>query len=239
MDSPLIGITTYRQTNDEGNKLFSLAETYVRAVAQAGGIPVLIPLGIPNNHLKEIPSQLNGMLFSGGGDVSPDVYSSDNHPEVKFVDRDRDRVEIQLVLEAIHVRKPILGICRGLQVINVALGGTLLTHIPDQLEGALNHPHILGNPRDHLVHEVVITTDSNLSDILGQSRLMVNSLHHQGVETLASGLIPTAHSADGLVEGFELDGYPYGLAVQWHPEWLTAYEPMRALFRSFVEAAAL
>jgi putative glutamine amidotransferase len=239
MTAPIIGVTTYRQTHEQGYKLFSLAEAYVQALVEAGGIPLLIPLGLYEDQINRLPSQLDGILFSGGGDISPDAFVSENHPEINYIDTDRDRVEFQLVLDAIHARLPIFGICRGLQVINVALGGTLYTHIPDQLEGALNHPHIIGNPRNHLAHKVEIIPNSLLGDILDQSILMVNSLHHQGVDSLAPGLTPTAYAPDGLIEGIELDDYPFGLAVQWHPEWLTRHKPMRALFRSFVEAAAL
>ena len=239
MVSPLIGITTYRQAHEQDHQLISLAEAYVQAISHAGGTPILIPLGLPEGQLRSLPSHMDGILFSGGGDVAPDRYRAKSHPEVKHIDTDRDRVEIQLVLNAIDSRLPFLGICRGLQVINVALGGTLFTHIADQLTGAVHHPHRACHTRDYLAHEVIIESNSHLANISGQSRMMVNSLHHQGIATLAQGLQPVAHAPDGLVEGIELGDYPFGLAVQWHPEWLTEHAPMRAIFQSFVEAADL
>ncbi len=238
MSSPLIGITTYRQTHEEGFPLFSLPEAYVQAISQAGGLPVLIPLGLQENLVKHLLLHLDGILFSGGGDVAPDRFGAEPHPEVNFVDHDRDRVEIQLVRDVIEKGLPFLGICRGIQVVNVALGGTLYTHLPDQLNNALCHSHINSNPRDYLAHEVFIEPGSSLGEILEESRIMVNSMHHQGIACLAKDLKPTVHASDGLVEGVELKDYSFGLAVQWHPEWLTAHTQMRALFQSFVKAAA-
>lgn len=237
MGSPLIGITTYRQSNQGGFPIFSLAEAYVQAITQTGGVPVLIPLGLSESTILDLLPHLDGILFSGGGDVAPDCFDGIPHPEVNFIDIDRDRVEIRLVQEVIKINMPFFGICRGIQVINVALGGTLYTHIPDQLTGAVQHPYIDGNPRDYLAHEVHTKPGSHLARIMGQSSIMVNSMHHQGIARLASGLIPTAFAPDGLMEGVELEGCRFGLGVQWHPECLTQYETMSALFRSFVEAA--
>ena len=238
MPKPLIGITTYRQTHEQGFPLLSLVEAYVQAVSQAGGIPVLIPLGLPKDQLKTLTSRLDGVLFSGGGDIAPDSYGADDHPKVDFVDKDRDCVEYQLVNHVIQAGKPFLGICRGIQVLNAALGGMLYTHIPDQLPGAIHHPYIEGNPRGYLAHEVQVESGTGLHKILGQTNLMVNSMHHQGISHLAAGFSPSVHAPDGLIEGIELGDYGFGFAVQWHPEWLTEYAPHRALFKVFVEAAA-
>jgi putative glutamine amidotransferase len=154
------------------------------------------------------------------------------------VDVDRDQVEFQLCLEAVKGRLPFLGICRGIQVINVAQGGTLYPHVPDQLRGDFHPPHDETKPRDSLAHEVQVKPGSRLAAILGRSNLRVNSMHHQGIARLAPGFTANAHAPDGLIEAIELDDHPFGLAVQWHPEWLTAYKPNRALFRAFVEAAS-
>jgi putative glutamine amidotransferase len=237
MPYPLIGITSYRQNNERGLPVLSLNEAYVRAVSEAGGLPIIIPLGIDNTKIKKLIQGLDGVLFSGGGDVSPDLYGTESQPEVKSIDLDRDRVEIQLVHEVVERGLPFFGICRGIQIINVALGGTLYPHIPDQLVGAINHPYIEGKPRDYLAHDVTVEPNACLAKILEQPRIKVNSMHHQGILSLASRLVATAHAPDGLVEGVELKGKQFGLAVQWHPECLTQYEPMRALFRTFVEAA--
>ncbi len=237
MAAPLLGITTYRQPHAQGFPVNSVVEAYVQAVSQSGGIPVLIPLGLPEAQLRELVARLDGVLFSGGGDIDPQRYGAEGHPAVSGVDLDRDRVELCLVPVVIQKRMPFFGICRGIQTLNVALGGTLYTHIPDQLPGALPHPHVEGNRRDDLAHEVWVKPGSQLADILGVESTLVNSLHHQGVREIAPGLEATAFAPDGLVEGVELANYPFGIAVQWHPEWLMAHAPMRALFTAFVEAA--
>jgi len=238
MITPLIGITTYRTPHQSGFPMFALAQAYVQAVIQAGGLPVLIPLGLPDDHLQGLLSRLDGILFSGGGDIDPARFGAEPHPEVDFVDPDRDRIEIQLIQAAIERSTPFLGICRGIQTLNVALGGSLYTHIPDQHPHALAHPYQEGNPRNFLAHEVRLQPGTRLSEILGQPNLMVNSLHHQGIDRLAQGLLAAAHAPDGLIEAVEWRGGGFGFAVQWHPEWLTDQEPMRALFRAFVKAAS-
>jgi putative glutamine amidotransferase len=238
MPKPLIGITTYRQTHEQGFPLFSLAEAYVQAVSQAGGVPVSIPLGLPDDQLQTLIPRLDGVLFSGGGDIAPERYGADDHPEVDFVDVDRDRVEYQLVKDVIQAGKPFLGICRGIQVIIAAMGGMLYTHIPDQLPDSIHHPYIEGKPRGYLAHEVLVEDGTRLHAILGRTSLMVNSMHHQGISRLAPGFTSTVHAPDGLIEGVELSDYRFGFAVQWHPEWLTDHAPHRALFKAFVEAAA-
>jgi putative glutamine amidotransferase len=238
MHPPLIGLTTYRTTNAANHPILALGENYVQAIAQAGGLPVLIPLGLLEEQLDGLLAQLDGILFSGGGDVDPEIYGMDSAPQVNGVDPDRDRVEIRLVKNASSKGLPFLGICRGLQVINVALGGTLYTHIADQHPQALKHDYYPDWPRDYLPHTVRVAPESRLAAILGVANPGVNSLHHQGIRALAPGLQPTAWASDGLIEAFELPAHPFGLAVQWHPEWLTAQTPMQALFRAFVEAAA-
>jgi len=234
---PLIGITAARTTSPSGLPQFSVVETYARAVSQAGACPLLIPSGLSGNELDTILQRLDGVLFSGGGDIDPVHYDAGPHPKVGEVDPDRDRVELHLLQQVLQEDIPFLGICRGLQLINVGLGGTLYADIGDQLPGAQNHDFSPGWPRDHLAHEVQVTQDSRLAGILGLKLAEVNSLHHQAICQLAPGLLPTASSPDGLVEAVELPDHPFGLAVQWHPEWLTAHAPMRALFRAFIEVA--
>lgn len=237
MNYPIIGITTMRRVNQYGMRLSSLAETYVDALQQAGACPVLIPNNIPESALNELLSRLDGVVFSGGGDIDPGFYQAEDHPKVDSVDQQRDRLEISILERVVHEKKPFLGICRGLQLINVGLGGSLYADIAEQVPGAAKHDYYPDWDRDHLAHTVQIQEESKLAAILGQRELQVNSMHHQAVEQLAAGLIPTACSPDGLVEGFELPGHPFGLAVQWHPEWLTAHQPMRALFAAFIKAA--
>jgi putative glutamine amidotransferase len=233
---PLIGITTNNTINSYGQPIILLQQSYVRAVMQAGGVPVLIPSNIAEDGWDAAYSRLDGILFSGGGDISLDYFLGDPHPRIDDVDLERDAVELKLVQAAASDGKPFLGICRGCQMVNVALGGTLLTHIPDQLPHALDHDYP-GNKRTVLVHEVKIEEGTRIAEIFGEPIIKVNSLHHQGLKDVAPSLRIAGHSPDGLVEAIELPDHPFGLAVQWHPEWLTDQESTRNLFRKFVEAA--
>lgn len=237
MSSPLIGLTTYRHLNNQGLPLHSITEAYVRAVSNAGGLPVLIPLGLPEETLDKLFQRLDGILFSGGGDVQPERYGSQPHPLVDDVDNDRDRVEIHLLQRTVQQGLPFIGICRGLQVINVALGGTLYEDILEQRPDSLKHRFYPDWPRTYLAHTIQLEKDSRLSQVLGASSVQVNSLHHQGIRELAAPLQAAAYAPDGLIEAFELAQYPFGMAVQWHPEWLQEHPPMQSLFREFVRAA--
>ena len=148
----------------------------------------------------------------------------------------RDAIELPLLRAAVDGDKPLLGICRGFQVMNVALGGTLYTHILDQLPNALQHDWH-DQPRATLAHPVRVEEGTRLAEILGAPMLQVNSLHHQGTKDLAPNLKATAFAPDGLIEGIELPNRKFALAVQWHPEWMMSHEEMRNLFKAFIEAA--
>ena len=235
---PIIGITTNHVTNSYGQPTIQLQQSYVRAIMQAGGVPVLIPSSIAEDGWDALYSRLDGVLFSGGGDIALDHFAGDPHPRIDDVDPERDSVELKMVQSAASDGKPFLGICRGCQVVNVALGGTLYTHIPDQLPNALDHSYP-GNKRMVLVHEVKIEEGTHIAEIFGQPIIKVNSLHHQGLKDIAPSLRVAGRAPDGLVEAIELPDHPFGLAVQWHPEWLTDQAWTRNLFRKFVEAAGI
>lgn len=234
---PVIGVTTSRLYNKAGQAYLMNMEAYLDAVSQVGGAPLMIPLGLPEEQLNALWQRLDGILFTGGGDVDPQVYGGELHPSVSGVDADRDRVEFLLIRRAVAEQRPFFGICRGIQAINVALGGTLYSDISAQLPNALPHPHDPFTERELLPHTVRIEAGSRLAQILGRTHLPVNSLHHQGVRHLAEPLRPLAYAPDGLIEAVELPGHPFGLAVQWHPEWLQNQQPMQALFSALIEAA--
>lgn len=238
MRQPLIGITTSRSASPRGVPLFAAAQAYVQAIAQAGGAPVLLPLGLEESTLHTLTSQLDGILFSGGGDIHPESYGSQSHPMVEDIDPDRDRVELWLVQQVIQRQQPFLGICRGFQVINVGLGGTLYEDILDQHPAAQQHQFFPEQPRSYRAHTVNLQAGSRLAALLGPGPVQVNSLHHQGVRKLAPGAFASAYALDGILEGLEIPGHPFGLAIQWHPEWLQDDPAMQRLFRSFIEAAA-
>lgn len=233
---PIIGITTYQSTNNNGQPTVALMQSYIHAIMQAGGVPVLIPSMIAVDGWDALYSRLDGILFSGGGDIALEYSPGDPHPRIDDVELERDSVEFKMIQASASDGKPFLGICRGIQVVNVALGGTLYTHIPDQLPNALDHSYP-GNKRTVLVHEVKIEEGTRIAEILGEPIVKVNSLHHQGLKDIAPSLRVAGYAPDGLVEAVELPDHPFGIAVQWHPEWLTDQQPTRNLFTKFVEAA--
>jgi putative glutamine amidotransferase len=236
MAKPLIGIIPSRRTDPQGAPHIDVPEAYVQAVTAAGGASLVIPLGLPEDVLAEILSRLDGVLFSGGSDVHPSRYGSQMHPKVEGVDLDRDRVELYAFQAVSQLQKPFLGICRGFQVINVALGGSLYEDILDQHPAGLDHRRGK-HARDYLAHAVAVAPGSRLAELLGDTHVQVNSMHHQGVRQLAPSLQATATAPDGIIEAFELPDYPFGLAVQWHPECLPEHAEMRRLFEVFIQAA--
>jgi putative glutamine amidotransferase len=199
-------------------------------------VPVLIPSVLDETGLSALYGRIDGIIFSGGGDISPVHLRGDAHPRIEDVDPRRDAVEMDLVRASARDGKPFLAICRGCQVLNVALGGSLYTHLPDQFPGALDHDYP-GSLRTTIVHEVRIEEGTRLAEILGVPLVKVNSNHHQGLKEIASNLRVAGYSPDGLVEAVELPDHPFGLGVQWHPEWLTDQAVTRNLCREFVEKA--
>jgi putative glutamine amidotransferase len=236
MTKPMIGISTRNSRDPDGHPTVALQHTYVRSITQAGGVAIPIPSILPEEDLFQLYAVLDGLLFSGGGDISLDHFTGSDHPRIDGVDPVRDATEIGLMRAALKDGKAILGICRGAQLMNVVLGGTLYTHIHDQLPGALDHEYP-GHMRRALVHPVSVDESSRAAGIFGETHLTVNSLHHQGIKEIAPGLRAAGYAPDGLVEVVELPDHPYALSVQWHPEWLTDQPPMQKLFASFVDAA--
>ena len=236
MSKPLIGITTRNGEDSDGHPLTALQHSYINAITKAGGVPVLLPSILGEEDLLDLYARVAGILFSGGGDISLKYFDGADHPRICEVDEARDITEISLMRAATKDGKPVLGICRGAQVMNIALGGTLYTHIYDQLPGALDHAYP-GDLRRTLVHSVKVDQSSRSAEIFGETLLNVNSLHHQGLKDIAPGLRASGYSPDGLVEVVEMPDHPYAVSVQWHPEWLTDQVPMQRLFKSFVDAA--
>lgn len=238
---PLIGCTTYRKTSGQSPPidLYGLMPAYIEAIRMAGGLPVMIPLGLTELELSAILARVDGLLIPGGGDIEPGQYHGQHHATMYGIDPDRDRVELYLVRQAAAQQKPMLAICRGLQITNVALGGTLWEDVKLFMPDAITHDYNQVQPRNHLAHAVNLQPDSLLSRQIGRSQTRVNSLHHQGIRRLASDLHATATAPDGLIEGVELPGHPYAVGVQWHPENLIADDPaMLGLFTGLVKAAA-
>ena len=233
---PVIGITTYQDKDAIGLPNVMIFQAYIQAVMQAGGVPVLIPSVLAKSGWDVLYDRLDGILLAGGGDISLEHFKGDVHPRIDGVDPLRDSVELSLFRAAYDDGKPFLGICRGIQTVNVGLGGTLYEHLGEQFPREIDHTYP-STMRTHLVHDVKIEEGTQIAEAVGEPILKVNSLHHQGLKGIAPSLRVTGHAPDGLVEAVELPEHPFGLAVQWHPEWLTDQQPTRNLFKAFVDAA--
>lgn len=239
---PLIGIPCRPDTSATypGRPIMAQNNSYANAVIQAGGLPLLIPLQVQGVLLEELLQRVDGLIFSGGGDIDPARYGEtpqvDNLAEVQPA---RDELEISLMRLATRQRKPFLAICRGIQVMNVANGGSLWQDVASQKPQPIRHDYYRDHhPRNYLAHEVTLEPGSLLSQILETGRLPVNSLHHQGIKQVAPPLKAAGYAPDGLVEVLEVCDHPFGLGVQWHPEELVAdQEAARRLFQAFVAAA--
>ena len=237
---PRIGIPC--QYNDEANRkqnvpLVSQNLAYVRGITEAGGLPILISPILSDDMLRCIYEDLHGMLFAGGVDVDPALYGEPRSAKLGRLDPERDRVELKLARWAFEDGLPCFGICRGIQVLNVAMGGTLYQDIGTQANTVIRHTRT-DQARDWIAHPIKIAERTRLADIMGRTELVgVNSLHHQAVKVLAGQFAAVAESPDGIIEGMERQDGAFCVAVQWHPEELMAQACQRSLFESLVEAA--
>lgn len=239
MAQPLIGVSTSVTVAKDPERAYVNA-AYLAAVQEAGGVPVPLPPQLDERSLPELAQRIDGLLLTGGGDLDPATFSEPPHPTLYEVSRARDRLEISLVRSFMEARRPILAICRGIQVLNVALGGSLYQDVATDPGTAIKHDRNEG-PRDQPAHPVKVAPRSFLARVLGDEELEVNSMHHQAVKALGRGLVAVAHAPDGIIEGVELD-HPdsshFVLGVQWHPEELIAKDPAaRRLFSAFIDAS--
>ncbi len=239
---PLIGLTVFHDTSGsyEGVAVQAQLDSYLRAIAGAGGAPVLIPLDLEKSALQAVFERLDGLLLPGGVDLSPDHYGEAPHEKLGQVSEALDRAELDLARWAVAADRPLLAICRGIQVLNVALGGTLYQDIATQLPDALEHHRFRsrGYAPDDRAHRVQVAPGSRLAAALDAETVTTNSRHHQAIKRLASELVAVAHTDDGLVEGVEMPAACFVVGVQWHPENLVAHDPhMHRLFETFVVQA--
>jgi putative glutamine amidotransferase len=231
---PLIGVSTSIDVGGTPPERAYVNSTYLHAIQQAGGVPVLLPPQLSAASLSRLLRGLDGLLLTGGGDVDPALYGEAPHPKVYGVAPARDTVETAAVRAALDRRLPVLAICRGVQVLNVALGGSLYQDVGSDLGTSLRHSQEA--PRDQPSHKVVVEPATRLAETLGAVEIEVNSMHHQAVKQLGAGLRAVAWAPDQIVEGLELeDASRFVLGVQWHPEELVAHsEPARRLFAALV-----
>jgi putative glutamine amidotransferase len=237
MVAPLIGITT-SVTVDRTPERAYVNGAYIRAVQAAGGIPVLLTPHFTTEVQAALWKRLDGLVLTGGGDIEPSRFGEVGHPTVDEVSPARDDLELGLTRRAVAEDVPLFAICRGIQVLNVALGGTLVQDIPSEWPNALAHAQ--SAPRHEATHAVKIMGEgTHLGRMLGTLEIEVNSLHHQAIKRLGDGLREVAWAPDGIVEGVEIPGDGrFVVGVQWHPEELVTHDQAaRNLFEALVDAA--
>lgn len=237
---PLIGITGRKDTSARllNSPLCCVGETYVRAIHKVGGTPLIIPPVMQAEDWPLLLTQLDGLLLSGGEDIDPVHYNQEPQTWMGKSDAERDASELGLVRLALERQLPILAICRGHQVLNIALGGTLYQDLAAQVPNALEHAFVPARPMERIVHSVTLTAESRLAAILGGTELGVNSAHHQAAHIPGKGLQVVARAPDGVIEALELPDHPFCVSVQWHPEAMVKVDPaMMPLFAAFSAAA--
>jgi len=236
MSAPLIGVTGVARVVD-GAERTGVNSAYVSSVVRAGGLPLLLSPLIPLEMVAAMADRLDGILLTGGEDMAPASYGGAPHPALGPVDPRRDTLELALIRAARTRSIPLLGICRGIQLLNVALGGTLWQDLPSERPQSL--PHAQASGRTARTHPVSVTPGSRLAAAVGAGRLDVNSSHHQAIRELAPALVATATALDGIIEGVETPDGGWMLAVQWHPEEFhaDASAPDHGLFAALVAAA--
>jgi putative glutamine amidotransferase len=236
---PIIACATYQKAAaPPALEVVGMMPTYIEAVRQAGGIPILIPILLDEAEVRAVIDLADGVLVPGGGDVEPQRYGGTYHETMYGIDPRRDEFEINLLRYAIEQNKPTFAICRGIQVMNVALGGTLWEDVQCFMPDGMKHAYYGEQPRNYLAHTVEVEPDSCLAYYLQTTTVGVNSLHHQGIRDLAKGVKATAVAPDGLIEAIEIPDHPFAIGVQWHPENLVEDDPaMLRLFEGLVAAA--
>lgn len=239
MSKPLIGITAYTYAKPENGWLYDISYyKNAAAIERAGGLPVLIPSTLQEETLRAIYERLDAVLLPGGSDINPAAYQAEAHPKLGQTDNARDKMELAMAKWALADDLPLLGICRGIQLLNVAMGGSLVQDIPSTIESDLRHDIHRDEPRNTFLHDVQVDADSHLAQILGVSELRVNSLHHQALREVAPNAKIVAKAPDGIVEAIEVPSKSFVMAVQWHPEdLLDDDERMEKLFVAFIQAA--
>lgn len=239
---PLIGIPSRLATDLAWSpQIVGVRQGYVDAMLAVGATPVLIPSQADEAALRDFYDLVDGILLSGGVDLAPAIYGEQPHPKLGAVDTNRDRNELLLTRWAMADHKPLLGICRGMQVLNVALGGTLYQDINSQYSTSIEHDN--GSKQEtwrNFDHSITLDPTSRLAEILGTQQLEVNSLHHQALKDIAPELRVVGHAPDGIIEAVEGTSDAFVIAVQSHPEelWQSVDPRWRKLFQVFVEAAA-
>lgn len=232
---PVIGITA----RVEKDQMYSLDPVYGRAILQAGGLPLIVPI-VDEEDIPLLCERLDGLIVTGGGDINPTLYGEEPHVRLGAVYPGSDQYEKELILNFLELDKPFIGMCRGMQMLNVSLGGTIYQDLEGQYEGTL-YQHKQLAMRTHRTHSVTLEDDSRLLKIMGEKTFNVNSFHHQGVRGVSEKLVVAARAADGLVEALESENHQFVMGIQWHPEEfaLQGDEASKKLFERFVKECTI
>jgi putative glutamine amidotransferase len=234
---PVIGLPTLAIPAGPKPPRYGINQSYVRALVAAGCAPVLIPLLDDDERLRAIYKRLDGIVFPGGADIAPGEYHEEPIGDLNVIEAARDRTELTLARWAFADDLPILGICRGQQVLNVALGGSLWQDLRYQGATSREHSDADGRARDAMIHRVRLDPDSRLAQLIDETDIEVNSLHHQAIKTVASQLRVTGKSNDDVIEAVESPDRRFLIAVQWHPEEIDDLPWVQRLFAGFAQAA--
>lgn len=232
MKKPLIGITS----NLNEGELVTLGQDNVSSIIQANGVPLILPSISDMDAIRRMAEAIDGLLVTGGGDVDPTQFGEEPHPKLGEVSPERDYFEINLIREVLKKDKPVLAICRGMQIVNVVMGGDLYQDIYAQSGAQLQHQQKA--PRWHTSHFIDVDKDGLLYKIVGETKIKVNSYHHQAIRRVAEGFHVSAKASDGIIEAIESKEHRFVLGVQWHPENITKKGDVYSqnIFKAFVEA---
>lgn len=229
---PVIGLSPLWDNSKES---YWMLPGYMKMLEECGAVPLMLPLTNDESVLDQCLSMCSGLLLTGGQDVSPQMYGEETSPHCGEICEERDRMDRRLLISAIGMDIPVLGICRGLQLMNAALGGTLYQDLPSEYQSHVNH--VMTPPYDRGVHRVSVLSGTPLAVMLGEGEIAVNSYHHQAVKEPASCLKTMAISEDGLIEGMYMPGKRFIVGVQWHPEFAYLTDPRCLnIAKAFVEA---
>lgn len=221
---------------DDGSERMSLLLRYVRAVELCGGVPFILPLTDSEDSYGSLAEMCDGVIFPGGDDVYPHIFGETVHEGFGSACRGRDKGEFCFFKKVVELQKPFLGICRGIQLINVGLGGTLYQDIPLEYGKKIHHRQQPPYSIPH--HSVTLTKGSKVAVLSGAERICVNSMHHQSVKIPGKDVKVVGYADDGIVEAVEIENYPFGIGVQWHPEHLVnEHESAKGLFEGLIKAS--
>ena len=234
MKNPIIGISLYSDSEKDVN---SKLNYYIDAVREAGGIPILFPVLKDVEKIEKLIDVCDGVIIAGGNDVSPNLYNEERKEYCMRLDEDRDYTEVAIIKEMIKRNKPLLAICRGFQILNVVLGGSLYQDIDIEIFNGAKANHRQEQKIFSLAHDLKLKEEGLLFKITNKKVIGVNTLHHQALKKLGQGVVPGGVTEDGIVEAFHVEGKKFFLGVQWHPELLFRnYEDQEKIFKAFIEA---